>query len=354
LTWPRGHGGPEGALVVSRVDARGQVKALARRPIAQSRSLLTTEQGALVILWAGHVEALRPDGQSLWRWRLPGDSSDTRLEALLPGKDGGPGWVVARSGTSLFGLDSVTGQPIWRCEQQGGCHFLASDDLRGWPGIVTGMGNCAARQCLLPLPVDENGKYRLEALARATASASDDTGTTGRPLPWAGYGLSRNLMLWLVPFLLVLVFCLLRGDLVNLLRLVFAAAVVSAVLALLLLAGDAAARSPEEGYALTGWYFIVPPAAALLGVLLLPVLLLRALLGMAGWRFGWLAWLLLPVLALLLLCTVPLYFASSDGGRPSTACLLGALGTAVTGALVLLASVWLGRRRTSGSVVAES
>jgi hypothetical protein len=268
------------AQVITRVDAQGQASTLAVRPTGVNRGYLECFRDVLaadldgdgsdelILAAPGQVEALRGDGRTLWRCPLPGEANLLRLQVVLPGKPDQPPWLVVRVGDSLFGIEGRTGRPGWRCEVCGTYHLLAGDDPHGWPRILTDVrNNSSARQCLLPWPVDESGKYRPSLAAGALPPSALGSESVGRRrLPWAdswgtgGWGYSVLLML--VPLLLI-VRCLLLGDLANLLRLLFGVAVASVVVAQILLAMDPGGVS--EGYASTGWYRILMPGMAVTG-----------------------------------------------------------------------------------------
>jgi outer membrane protein assembly factor BamB len=74
---------------------------------------------SVVFVSAGKVQAMRPDGRSVWKqdWPLPAGGD---IVTLLPGSaKNQPAVIVAQSGRDLFGLDGATGQPRWRCHGPG-------------------------------------------------------------------------------------------------------------------------------------------------------------------------------------------------------------------------------------------
>jgi hypothetical protein len=351
---PRKRGDPPGAQVITRIGVNGTSGIVAHLPTSQNlgghdgaTTLLTAGRDGkeqLFLVTEGHVEARALDGAPRWRWRVPGDPGEAGLVALWPSQGKTSLWVVVRGGQSLFGLDAWTGRPGWRCEVNGAYQLLESDDPRGWPRILSDARTSQARECLLPLPCDETGKYRPTMAGSGPARTAEDSPTVGRPLPWARDGLSGTALVWVVPFVLILTFCLLRGDVANLLRLLGAAVLASTVVGLFLLSVDGA--RPGESHDFSGWYRVLLPGLATTGVVVLPALLLQALVRLAGWGRGrWVYWLVVPALLVLLGCIVPFLFVAGDGGKPRAGLLAAALVLALVGPVLLLLSFRLGRGR---------
>jgi outer membrane protein assembly factor BamB/tRNA A-37 threonylcarbamoyl transferase component Bud32 len=334
--------------VLTRID-QGRADTLARRPIGTNlghlacfrdvRAVDLDGDGSdeLVLAAPGAIEAVRADGKPWWRCPLPGIPNDIRLETVQSP------WVVARVGSSLFGIDGRTGRPAWRCEAHGQYRLMAGDDPNGWPRVLSEVRTGSAWEYLLPLPVDDTGRYRLAAASRPPAFREGSA--PGRPLPWADTQLSRSAVLILVPFLLVVV-CLLRGDLANLLRVLFIVVVASLVVAQLMLWRDLRGPVTLADYDLTGWYRVGMVGTAAAGGVLLPILLVRVVGRLTR---GWIRWVVYlgaaPSLLLLGAFALALLVGETgpDTGPPPVVFLLGALVTAVAGWVVLLVT----RRRGS-------
>src|SRR5262249_14013860 len=188
---------------------------------------------------------------------------------------------------------------------------------------------------------DASGAYALRTPRPAEAAETVPSAVTpGRRLPWVLQWQGEPMMLLApLPFVLLLVFCLLLGAWASLARLLWAVVVVGGTLSLLLLAFDAGALGPAQTYSAEGWYWAVFEGVAIVGWVVRPPVLLRWLLSLAGWGGRWVLWVVVPLLLLLMLGFVPLLaMRSSNDPDPGVyaGCLLGALGVAVIGGLLLL------------------
>jgi outer membrane protein assembly factor BamB len=295
---------------------------------------------ALVLVTAEHVEALRGDGRSLWRWPLPAGTERAHIVALLPAGKKHPAWVVVQTQDALYGLDGRTGESGWRCSAGPDFALLAGNHPDGWPQIVYPDASSGATLCLLPLPTDAAGTYRLPAAPRAAEAPPAAEETRGQPLPWTEMRFSRVGVLLALPYLLLLVFTLLRGDWLNLTRLLVGAAALGVAFGSFLLAFDTAPFPPGGSYAWSGWYWIFLWAAVGLGWMVLPTVVLRALLSLAGWGGRWVVlWVVPPVGIVVLVGVFPWLLVRASPGEPrppELGYLLWALAAVLVGGLLLL------------------
>jgi hypothetical protein len=225
---------------------------------------------------------------------------------------------------------------------------MPGDDPRGWPRVIVA-SRTDTTTCLRPLPANPDGSYRLsEGLPLAVVPGPVSQGLP-RPLPWASAEVRPEGLVILLPFIAIVVLCLLRGDWVNLARILLGGAALAGVAALLQLAMDSGYLRPGQEYDGEGWYLIGLMGAGIVGWVVLPPLLVYGLCRLIGWRPRWLLWLGPLGLILLFLSCVPLYPVVLGPGEqppaPDARYLLGAAALALGSLLVLGPGIWLVQRR---------
>jgi outer membrane protein assembly factor BamB len=314
----------------------------------------------LVVVTTGHVEALDGDGGSRWRWPLPAGLEAGHVAAILPRGKRHPASVVVWAGGSAYGLNGRTGEVGWRCEADSNLALLPGDDPRGWPRVLSTDPVSRATLCRLPRATDEAGTYLLPVGGESEPGSPPAREAPRHALPWADTRLGRAQVIVLLPYFVLLASCLLGGSWANLTRLLAGTALLGGVLGLVQLGLDTSLPRGES-YAWSGWYWILLWAAGVVGWVVLPPLVLRALFQLAGWSARWVLWVVTPVLVLLLLAIVPFLAARSsvgDPGEPHGAYFLWALAVALVGGLLLPGPrLWrrlLSRRRPPTVTVAES
>jgi outer membrane protein assembly factor BamB len=333
------------------LDGAGKTVGMVERPLKPSADhseeavrvwagdLAGDSKKALVLVTAEHVEALRGDGRSLWRWPLPAGTERAHVVALLPAGKKHPAWVVVQTQDALYGLDGRTGRAGWRCSAGPSVALLPGNHPDGWPRVVHPDSASGATLCLLPLPTDAAGTYRLPVARGAAEAPPPAEEARGQPLPWAQMRFGRTGVLLVLPYLLLLVFTLLRGDWTNLVRLLVGAATLGVVFSSFLLALDTAPYPPGSSYAWAGWYWIFLWTAVGLGWVVLPPVVLRALLNLAGWGGRWILWVVPPIVILVLVGVFPWLLVRGSSGEqrpPQLGYLLWALAAVLVGGVLLL------------------
>jgi hypothetical protein len=216
----------------------------------------------------------------MWEWSW--SRSPRKVIEVQPAGNGQSATVVVWQGRTIYGLSGVTGRPRWRCEAmerynpglspQHALVTLLADDPQGLPRLLLQGPSDAfprqftvARQAWTSTPA---GEYQPPAPAPRIYSPVELNWS--RPLPWAGVRFSWPTMLWLTPFLglLVAFACTRRWrELGKLLAFTVVITMLAAVGVLWL--DSTWNRDPEQTYSWNGWYWIGIWVATGLGILVL-------------------------------------------------------------------------------------